>query len=71
MFSKMAHFIAYNKTNDATHAGELYFKGVVRLHGIPSSIVSTVILSSLVTFGELCGRKWVLSLKQYHFSSTN
>lgn len=39
-FSKLAHFIAYNKTNDVTNIAELYFKKVTRLHGIPRSIVS-------------------------------
>ena len=34
-FSKMAHFIACNKTNDATYIVELYFKEMMRLHGIP------------------------------------
>jgi len=37
---KMAHFIPYNKTNDATHVAKLYFKEVMRLYRIPRSIVS-------------------------------
>ena len=39
-FSKIAHFIACNKKNDAIHMAELYFKEVMRLQGIPRSIVS-------------------------------
>jgi len=38
-FSKMAHFIPCNKTNDATFMAELYFKEVMRSHRIPRSIV--------------------------------
>ncbi|GKV06323.1 hypothetical protein SLEP1_g18224 [Rubroshorea leprosula] len=39
-FSKMANFIPCHKTDDATNIADIFFKDVVRLHGIPRTIVS-------------------------------
>jgi len=38
-FSKMAHFISCNKTNDASHVAMLVFQEIVRLHSLATSIV--------------------------------
>ncbi|KAI4372833.1 hypothetical protein MLD38_011017 [Melastoma candidum] len=39
-FSTMAHFFPCQKMDDATNVEDLYFQEVLRLHGVPKSIVS-------------------------------
>ena len=39
-FTNMPHFISCFKTSDATHVDNLFFNEIVRLHGLPKSIIS-------------------------------
>ena len=37
--SKMAHFIPYHKSDDAIHIADFFFQEIIRLHGMPSTII--------------------------------
>ena len=39
-FSKMAHFLPYSKTSDASKIAKLYFDEIVKFYGLPKTIVS-------------------------------
>jgi hypothetical protein len=38
-FSKMAHFVPYDKSDNASHVADLFFVGIISLHGVPNTIV--------------------------------
>jgi hypothetical protein len=52
----MTHFIPCKKTNDATSIVVLFFKEIVRLHGLLRSITFNRTMSSLDIFGGHYGR---------------
>jgi hypothetical protein len=39
-FSKMTHIIPCHKSDNASHVADLFFTEIIRLHGVPNTIVS-------------------------------
>ena len=61
-FLKMSHFVPCNKTNDASYVTELYFKEIVKLHGILRTMVSNRDSEFLRHFWRTLRRKLGTSL---------
>jgi hypothetical protein len=39
-FSKMVHFIRCHKSDNASYVADLFFTEIVRLYGVPNTIIS-------------------------------
>jgi len=55
-FSKMAHFISCSKISNAFQVVVLFFDNVVKLHGLPKTLVSDRD-GKLAISGKRCGRR--------------
>ncbi|KAL9998370.1 putative nucleotidyltransferase, Ribonuclease H [Helianthus debilis subsp. tardiflorus] len=62
-FSKMAHFVACHTTYDAVLVATLYFREIVRLHGVPKTMVCDRDVKFLSHFWVTLWRKMGTTLK--------
>ncbi|KAK9158218.1 hypothetical protein Scep_004792 [Stephania cephalantha] len=62
-FSKMAHFITCKKIVDAIHIALLFFKEIVRLHGVPRFVISNHNIKFVSHFWRILCKKFDTKLQ--------
>jgi len=66
-FSKMAHFLPSSKTSDASKIAQIYLDRVVKLHGLPKTIVSNRDVKFMCYF---CKTMWHRMRTKLKFSTS-
>jgi hypothetical protein len=66
-FSKMAHFIPCHKSDNVSHVADLFFVEIVRLHGVPTTIVP---YRDAKFLSQFCRTLWLKLGTKLLFSTT-